>query len=399
MKRDTIIIGMGLLIAFLLGWNLAISLPGTESAKSAALLPAVAKPAYAALQVEPQAALSARGITQPVPQAVDLPALADAEEELLIHLYERVSSSVVHIGVSGVGPSGNGTGSGFVLDSEGHILTNNHVVDGASRILVRFVDDTIVDAELVGADPDNDLAVLQVEVPGSLLNPVELGDSSGLRVGQRAIAVGNPFGFEQTMTSGIISALGRVVRQESGFSLPQLIQTDAAINPGNSGGPLLDSQGRVIGVNTLIFSPSGSSAGVGFAVPVNAVKRVVPALIETGRYADPWLGISGQSVTPTLAEAFGLSVERGVLLQQVVPGGPADSAGLRSRAQQVEEADTPRLNSGDVIVALDGSAVHDMDDLIVILSEKSVGQTVTLTIVHDGEEQSVKVTLGERPNS
>jgi S1-C subfamily serine protease len=201
------------------------------------------------------------------------------------------------------------------------------------------------------------------------------------------------------MTSGIISALGRVVRQESGFSLPQLIQTDAAINPGNSGGPLLDSQGRVIGVNTLIFSSSGSSAGVGFAVPVNAVKRVVPTLIETGRYADPWLGIAGQSVTPMLAEALGLDVERGVLLQQVVPGGPADSAGLRGSTGRIEEDDTPLISSGDIIVALDGLAVGDMDDLIVLLSEKTVGQTITLTFVRDGEEQSLEVTLGERPGS
>ena len=304
---------------------------------------------------------------------------------------------MVYITVSTGRPFGAGAGSGFVLDSEGHIVTNNHVVEDADEILVRFVDDTTLEAELVAADPDSDLAVIQVDAPLELLKPVELGDSGALRVGQRAIAVGNPFGFEQTMTTGIISALGRVVRQDSGFSLPLLIQTDAAINPGNSGGPLLDSQGRVVGVNTLIFSSSGSSAGVGFAVPVNTVKRVVPALIATGRYADPWLGISGLTVTPAVAGALGLPVERGVLLQQVVPGGPADQAALRGSDQLLESEGSMLTSGGDVVLALDGVQVRDMDDLIVLLAEKGVGQTVTITILRDGQEQSVDVTLGERP--
>ena len=327
----------------------------------------------------------------------DLLALAAAEEQLLIHLYERVSPSVVYITVSTGRPFGGGAGSGFVLDTEGHIVTNNHVVEDADEILVRFVDDTTLEAELVAADPDSDLAVIQVDAPLELVKPVELGDSGALRVGQRAIAVGNPFGFEQTMTTGIISALGRVVRQDSGFSLPLLIQTDAAINPGNSGGPLLDSQGRVVGVNTLIFSSSGSSAGVGFAVPVNTVKRVVPALIATGRYAAPWLGIRGLTVTPAVAGALGLPVERGVLLQQVVPGGPADQAALRGSDQLLESEGSMLTSGGDVVLALDGVQVRDMDDLIVLLAEKGVGQTVTITILRDGQEQSVAVTLGERP--
>jgi S1-C subfamily serine protease len=397
MKRDTVVIGLGFLIVFLLGWNLSGTLPGPEPAGSEALALVMAEPVYALGPGEPRTPASAKGARQSLPQAADMLALAAAEEQLLIHLYERVSPSVVHIGVSGAGASGSGTGSGFVLDTEGHIVTNNHVVEGASRILVRFFDDTILEAGLVGADLDNDLAVLQVEAPANLLHPVELGDSAALRVGQRAIAVGNPFGFEQTMTSGIISALGRVVRQESGFSLPKLIQTDAAINPGNSGGPLLDSQGRIIGVTTLIFSSSGSSAGVGFAVPVNAVKRVVPALIETGRYADPWLGISGLSITPALAEARGLAVEWGVQLRQVVPDGPADRAGLRGSQRQVEDDGSPLTTGGDIIVALNGLAVRDMDDLISHLSETAVGQSVTLTIVRDGVQERVEVTPRERP--
>ena len=322
-------------------------------------------------------------------------ALVAAEEQLLVDLYERVSPSVVNIAASTA--FGGGTGSGFVLDSNGHIVTNNHVIEGAEQILVRFADDTLVEAELVGADADSDLAVIRVDVPMDLLREVRLGDSSALRVGQRAIAVGNPFGFEQTMTTGIISALGRVVRQESGFSLPQLIQTDAAINPGNSGGPLLNARGEVIGVNTLIFSNSGSSSGIGFAVPVNTVKRVVPSLIATGRYDDPWLGISGLSITPVVAEVLDLPVEQGILVQEVVAGGPADRAGLRGNDQQVEIDGAPVPTGGDIIVAIDGVELGDMDDLIVYLAETTVGQTVTLEIIREGEGQSVDLILAERP--
>jgi 2-alkenal reductase len=325
----------------------------------------------------------------------DLLALAAAEEQLLISLYERVSFSVVNIAISSA--RGGGTGSGFVLDTTGHIVTNNHVIEGAEEILVRFADDTLVEAELVGADADSDLAVIRVDVPADLLKVVRLGDSSTLRVGQRAIAVGNPFGFEQTMTTGIISALGRVVRQESGFSLPLLIQTDAAINPGNSGGPLLNSRGEVIGVNTFIFSNSGSSSGVGFAVPVNTVKRVVPSLIATGRYDDPWLGISGLSITPAVAGALALPVEQGILLQGVVPEGPADRAGLRGNDQQVEFEGALLPTGGDIVVAIDGLEVRDMDDLIIYLARTTVGQTVTLDIIRDGERQSLDLILGERP--
>jgi len=276
-------------------------------------------------------------------------------------------------------------------------VTNNHVVESASRIEVRFADSTTAEAELVGRDPDNDLAVIKVDVPVSRLHPVELGDSDALRVGQWAIAIGNPFGFEQTMTTGIVSGLGRVVKQESGFSLPQLIQTDAAINPGNSGGPLLDSHGQVIGVTTLIYSNSGTSAGVGFAVPVETVKRVVPSLLATGGYADPWLGIQGTSITSLLAEELDLPVEQGVLVQTVVQDGPAAKAGLQGGGRQVRLDSALLTTGGDIIVAIDDTAVQDMDDLIVYLADKSVGQRVTLTVLRDGAKRNVKVTLGERP--
>jgi S1-C subfamily serine protease len=330
------------------------------------------------------------GVT-PTPQP-----LVEVEEQLFIELYERVSPSVVYIEVTTRGNQ-TGSGSGFVWNTEGHIVTNNHVVESARRILVTFADETTTEAKLVGTDPDSDLAVIEVDVPASRLHPVELGDSDALRVGQRAIAIGNPFGLEQTMTTGIVSGLGRVVPQQSGFSLPQLIQTDAAINPGNSGGPLLDSHGQVIGVTTLIFSNSGTNAGAGFAVSVNTVKRVVPSLIATGRYSDPWLGITGMSISPLHAEALDLPVERGVLVQTVVQGGPAAKAGLRGGNRQVWFEDTLLITGGDIIVAIDDVAVQDMDNLIVYLADKSVGQKVTLTVLRDSRQQRIEVRLGERP--
>jgi S1-C subfamily serine protease len=336
-------------------------------------------------------------VATPTPVLDDPLALAYAEEQLLIKLYERVSPSAVYIAITTGGLTGSGSGSGFVWDTEGHIVTNNHVVESASRIEVRFADDTTAEAELVGRDPDNDLAVIKVDVPAGRLHPVQLGDSDALQVGQLAIAIGNPFGFDQTMTTGIVSGLGRVVRQQSGFSLPQLIQTDAAINPGNSGGPLLDSHGRVIGVTTLIYSNSGSNAGVGFAVPVNTVKRVVPSLMTTGRYADPWLGIQGTSITSLLAEELGLAVEQGVLVQTVVQGGPAAKAGLQGGNRQVRIEDTFMATGGDIILAIDGVSVQDMDDLIVYLADTSVGQRVTLTVLRNGRQQRIEVRLGERP--
>jgi len=378
---------LGLLLATLLGGNLALDANNAGQAVVEAISP---RSEVVASSQAPTEDADILALLEEDPLAV-----VAAEEQLLGNLYERVSPSVVNIAVSNA--FGGGTGSGFVLDTNGHIVTNNHVVEGAEQILVRFADETIVEAELVGADVDSDLAVIRVDVPTDLLREVRLGDSSTLRVGQRAIAVGNPFGLEQTMTTGIISAPGRVLRQENGFSLPKLIQTDAAINPGNSGGPLLNARGEVIGVNTFIFSRSGSSSGVGFAVPVNTVKRVVPSLIATGRYDDPWLGISGLSITPVVARALELPVEQGILLQEVVPEGPADRAGLRGSYQQTEIDEGPLPTGGDIIVAIDGVELRDMDDLIVYLAETTVGQTVTLDILREGERQSVDLILEERP--
>jgi S1-C subfamily serine protease len=275
-------------------------------------------------------------------------------------------------------------------------VNKNHGVEGAEQILVHFVDDTTVEVKPVGTDPDSDLVVIKVDVPLELLWPAQLRDSSKLRVRQRPIADGNRFGFEQTVTTGIISALGRGVRQNSGFSLPQSIQTDAALNPG---GPLLGSRRRVTGVNALIFSSTGSNGGLGFPVPLNAVKRVAPAPVADGRCAVAWLGPSGQSLTPTIAEALDLSVDRGVILCDVVPEGPATKAERRVRDRLFESALGTLPAGGDIIIILNGQMIRDMEYLINNLSEKSVGPAGTFGIIRVGEEQPVEVILKERPAS
>jgi 2-alkenal reductase len=295
-----------------------------------------------------------------------------------------------------------GTGSGFVIDQDGHIVTNNHVVADAEEVQVTFDDGTSVRARVIGTDPDSDLAVLKVDVPASALYPVVMGDSDRLEIGQRAIAIGNPYGLRGTLTTGIISALGRSLPlgRESEvlgrrFTIPELIQTDAAINPGNSGGPLLDSQGQVIGVN-MAYDPSAS--GIGFAVPVNTVKRVVPKLITDGHYAYPWLGISGTDLSLDLVEAMNLPVQRGAIVSSVTPDSPADKAGLRGSSETVEKSGLELQVGGDVIIAIDGKPVQQFEDIrVYILRNTEVGQEVTLTIIRDGRERSVKVKLGERP--
>lgn len=321
----------------------------------------------------------------------------ELEERLLVNLVQRVGPSVVHIQITTA--TGAGSGSGFFYDREGHIVTNNHVVEDAETIRVVLADGSQVPAEVVGTDPDADLAVIVVEAPAELVVPAELGDSSQVQVGQWAIAIGNPFGLERTVTRGIISALGRVFPQESGFSIANLIQTDAAINPGNSGGPLLDLRGRVIGVNTMIISETGASAGLGFAIPVNIVKKVVPALIKDGFYAHPWLGIRGYTITPELVEALGLPVERGALVGEVTPGGPAAKAGLRGgrRTVRVPGYAEAVQAGGDIIVAIDGNRVTGMDSLISYLDFTEVGQVVVLDVIRGTERLSIQVTLGRRP--
>jgi len=358
----------------------------------------------------------------PTPMPPQAQGEARAEERLVADVYQRVAPSVVHIQVvqriSGVEPPDfeipgwpelpeapddfyrQGEGSGFVWDDEGHVVTNYHVVQDAEKVEVTFFDDVTVPAELVGSDPDSDLAVLQVDREAADLHPVTLGDSESAFVGQHAIAIGNPFGQEWTLTMGVVSGLGRT--QPSGtsqFSIPEMIQTDAAINPGNSGGPLLDRAGRVIGVNTMILSQYRASAGVGFAIPVNIVRQVVPVLIDEGEYAYAWLGISGHDLDRDTAIEMGHSADqRGALVIEVVEDSPADEAGLRGSDETARIHGTEVPIGGDVIVAIDERQVTGMDDLIVYLVEETEpGQSVTLTVLRNGEEERIPLTLGERP--
>ena len=354
---------------------------------------------------------------------LDADTIVAAQEAVLVRLYETLLPSVVHITVSARIASGErapqipdlplpdfpddffqrGEGSGFVWDDDGHIVTNNHVIQGADRVTVVFADRTELEAEVIGTDPDSDLAVLELSEPKSDAIPVVLGDSDALKVGQMAVAIGNPFGQEFTMTTGIVSALGRTIRSgNSPFSIPEVIQADTPINPGNSGGPLLDRHGRVIGVNTQIISRSGVSSGVGFSVPINTAKRVIPALIEDGRYEYSWLGITGSTFGPVVAEEMDLPRDTGgaqVIL--VSDDSPADRAGLKGSDSTFVLDGVEFSVGGDIIVAIDGSVVHDMDDLIAFLvANTRPGDKVVMDVIRDGQERiELEVTLGKRPDS
>ena len=369
------------------------------------------------------------GLNSTVP-AVALTAgtVFDALEATLGEIYDGVSPSVVNIQVvqgTQALPLNNpqepglpfdpstpqqplpqeGLGSGFVWDQEGHIITNNHVVAGATRIRVTFADDTTVPAEVVGTDPHSDLAVIKVDLPPEKLRPVRMADSTEIEVGQLAVAIGNPFGLEGTMTVGFVSALGRSLPVASSnllaptYTIPDIIQTDAPINPGNSGGVLVNDEGLVIGVPTAIESPVRANAGIGFAVPSTIVQKVVPVLIEEGGYEHAWLGISGSSLDSELAEAMDLDAEqRGVLVVEVVPGSPASEAGLRASDRPVELAFGEARVGGDVIVAIDGRPVSGFDDLVTYLARyTSVGERAELTVLRDGRQEIVKITLAARP--
>jgi len=297
------------------------------------------------------------------------------------------------------------SGSGFVWDTLGHIVTNNHVVQGADRITVTFYDDTIVSARVVGTDPESDLAVVQVDAAAELLRPVQLGDSTQVKVGQLVVTIGNPFGLQSTMTVGIISALGRVLPvdsddpQEANYTIPDIIQTDAPINPGSSGGVLVNEHGLVMGVTSAIISPLGVSIGIGFAIPSVIVQKVVPVLIKTRTYKHPWLGISGMSLTSDLAGAMGLKpTQRGALVTDVLPGSPAAQAGVRGSDRDILLEGEPVRLGGDVVVAIDARTVKTFDDLLTYLARATeVGQTVDLTILRQDQEDTLRVTLHARP--
>ncbi|MFG6413902.1 S1C family serine protease [Roseateles sp. DC23W] len=329
------------------------------------------------------------------PRAISPRGALDAEETNNISVFKRVSPSVVHITTLSVqrdffslrtSEQPRGTGTGFVWDAEGHIVTNFHVIQGGDRATVTLADQSSHPARLVGAFPDRDIAVLRIDAPRDKLPAIQLGASRDLQVGQKVYAIGNPFGLDQTLTMGIVSALNREIEAVTRRTIKGAIQTDAAINPGNSGGPLLDSAGRLIGVNTSIYSPSGASAGIGFAIPVDEVNRIVPRLIRDGRFIRPALGVTAGA--ENLARALG--APKGVLLVDVGNGSPAAAAGLKPFGRDR----SGRIVPGDVITGVDGQAVADLDDMLSLLETRQIGEKVTLTVWRAGQTRKVVATLG-----
>lgn len=306
-------------------------------------------------------------------------------------LVRRESPAVVLVSVrSG---EGGGFGSGFVIDRQGHILTNAHVVDGATSTTITFSDGTEEKAQVLGVDNSTDLAVLKVgELPPGV-RPVPLGDSAALVVGQDVVAIGNPYGYERTATTGIVSALERTIRSPNGFAIQNAIQTDAAINQGNSGGPLFDRAGRVIGMNTQIATQTGGNVGIGFAVPIDTIEPVAQSIIEDGTARHAWIGITGRQLTPALAEDLGLTGRRGVLIAETVEDGPAARGGLV--AAKDGDAAVPR--GADLIVEINGRPVADMADVSRAVASRKVGDRITVTVLRDGQERTVTLTLANRP--
>tara|TARA_Y100000590_G_scaffold81746_1_gene90971 strand:+ start:15467 stop:16612 length:1146 start_codon:yes stop_codon:yes gene_type:complete len=324
----------------------------------------------------------------------------------LVQLFQKAEPAVVQINVKKIVSEGateempSGSGSGFMYDDTGHVITNSHVVDDAMKITVTFLDGESYPAEIVGDDADLDLAVLKINSRNSYLHHLELASSSELKVGQQVVAIGNPFGLSGSMTTGIVSQIGRLLPQESGYSIPNVIQTDAAINPGNSGGPLLNMNGEVVGINTAIQSETGNFTGVGFAIPSDTVKKMVPILIRDGELRHPWIGISGIDIDYELAEIRGLDSTKGFLIVSVIEGSPAEFAGLMGSETReiIDGRDIPM--DGDIIVKIDGELVRKIADILVHLQmEKLVGDEMVLTILRDGEMMEKTIFLGERPSN
>ena len=332
--------------------------------------------------------------TEASPRAVTPRGPLLAEEQAQIEVFRKTSPSVVHITTLetqrdffslNVQQVPRGTGTGFVWDDRGHIVTNFHVIQGASATRVTLSDQSTHKATLVGAFPDRDLAVLKIEVPSAKAPPIAMGASRDLVVGQKVYAIGNPFGLDQTLTTGIVSALNREIDSVNQRTIRGVIQTDAAINPGNSGGPLLDSAGRLIGVNTAIYSPSGASAGIGFAIPVDEVNRIVPRLIRDGRFVRPAIGVTAGPAGLQRA----LNLPKGVALVQVAANSPASRAGL----MPFRRGANGEIVMGDVITAVNEQAVNDLDDMLTLLEQRSPGETVTLTVWRGGAARKLSVVL------
>jgi S1-C subfamily serine protease len=368
----------------------------------------------AALATATQSQPSNNNSNPPSPPSTSSPSTSSS----LPDVFQKVENSVVQITstasnpneviiLNGVPQTGRSTalGSGFVYDSQGHIVTNYHVIDGATRADVTFTDGNTYSANVIAKDPNSDLGVLQITDSFSeekAVVPLPLANSSNVRPGEQVIAIGNPFGLSGTITTGIVSQKGRLLpNPDTGFSIPDMIQTDAAINPGNSGGPLLNSQGQVIGLNTAIFSSTGVYSGVGFAIPSNTIAKEVPLLIKNGNYAHPWLGISGGKITPDLIKAMGLPTNyKGVIVGSVQPDSPADMAGLKGLTQDDSDDGGGIPQTGDIITAVDGHPVRQIDDIInYIESQKSVGDNIKLTVNRNGQTMDLTATLQARPQT
>jgi len=333
----------------------------------------------------------------------------DGGDGAVAEIYRRSADGVVSVRAQGgrgeVDPlglpqpdgGGTATGSGFAIDGDGHVLTNAHVVDGAEQITVQVGEENETrDAELVGMDPSSDVALLQV-ADSDGMQPLEMGAASQVQIGDSVVAIGNPFGLDRTVTTGIVSAKQRQIRAPNGFSISDVIQTDAAVNPGNSGGPLLDASGRVIGINSQIATSGGGNEGVAFAVPIETAQDVAEQLLDDGTVERAYLGVTGGSLTPEAAEALELSVERGVVVESVVQNGPADKAGIKGATGQTTIGGQTIPEGGDIIIELDGEEISGMDEVISAVNAAEPGHEVKLTVVRDGSEREVTVTLGKRP--
>jgi len=341
----------------------------------------------------------------PNPVVLALPQPESDEQSALVELYARVNPAVVNIVI--YRPHHGqlvafSQGSGFIYNPSGHIVTNAHVVHGADQVEVTFSDGTVAMAQIVGQDMHSDLAVVQADGIPAGVQPLSLGDMAMLAVGQTVVAIGNPFGLQGSLSRGVISALGRTIPSISQFSIPQAIQTDAAINPGNSGGPLLNLQGEVIGVNTQIENGGSSpgNSGVGFAIPISLVRRVVPDLIANGSHAWAWLGVNTNNLSPALVQAMSLPSQLGVYVESLVPGSPAEKAGLLAASNQVTLDERIVPVGGDVITAVDGQPIRRQDDLVAYLALQAVpGQAVTLSILRNRQPQTFRVVLEARPSA
>jgi S1-C subfamily serine protease len=338
---------------------------------------------------------------KPIANAIVETTPAYSKNLSLVEIFEKSEPGVVRVNVQRTDQSNgtSGVGSGFVFDKKGHIITNSHVVKDAKKVVVTFLDGRSYNADVIGFDEFTDMGVIKVSADLSLLQPLSLGDSANLKVGETIAAIGNPFGLSGSMTSGIVSQLGRLLPTGLGYSIPDVIQTDAAINPGNSGGPLLNMRGEIVGINTAIQSTTGEFTGVGFAVPSQTIAKIVPRLIENGKYHHPWIGISGRDIDPDLAKVLNLNDAVGFLVITVVENSPAAKAGMHGSDETVQVEGVNYPVGGDIILSVDGKQVRKIDDILIHLQRaKSVGDEMVLEILREGRTTNITITLEERPN-